>query len=152
MTADNIVMWETRLSIVDWVCSKAQILLVTLRTQNQPREESNVSLEVEHLFLLVGTSVSHSSTESKIISLDAGLRMDGLLALDSCVVEMEVLRTSNSTYSPTNPAAGNCPRNRKSNPEQKGNRDVDQSSHVDHVTTDAHSSQGESQLYIFRKQ
>ena len=28
------------------------------------------------------TSVSHSSTESEIISLDAGLRMDGLLALD----------------------------------------------------------------------
>ena len=27
-------------------------------------------------------SVSHSSTESEIISLDAGLRMDGLPALD----------------------------------------------------------------------
>ena len=28
------------------------------------------------------TSVSHSSTESEVISLDAGLRMDGLLDLD----------------------------------------------------------------------
>ena len=28
------------------------------------------------------TSVSHSSTESEIISLDDGLRMDGLPALD----------------------------------------------------------------------
>ena len=28
------------------------------------------------------TAVSHSSTESEILSLDAGLRMDGLLALD----------------------------------------------------------------------
>ena len=28
------------------------------------------------------TSVSHSSTESEIISLDAGLRLDGLLALE----------------------------------------------------------------------
>ena len=28
------------------------------------------------------TSVSHSSTESEIFSLDAGLRMDGMLALD----------------------------------------------------------------------
>ena len=35
------------------------------------------------------------------------------------------------------------------NPNQKGNRDVDQLSHVDCVTTDANSSQGESQLYIF---
>ena len=30
---DSIVMWVTRLSIVDWVCSKTQILLATLRTQ-----------------------------------------------------------------------------------------------------------------------
>ena len=28
------------------------------------------------------TSVSHSSTESEIMSLDAGLRMDGIPALD----------------------------------------------------------------------
>ena len=28
------------------------------------------------------TSVSHSSTESEIISLDTGLRLDGLLALE----------------------------------------------------------------------
>ena len=37
------------------------------------------------------TSVSHSSTESKIISLDAGLRMDGLLALDLWDIVTEVL-------------------------------------------------------------
>ena len=36
------------------------------------------------------TSVSHSSTESEIISLDAGLRIDGLLALDLWDVVMEV--------------------------------------------------------------
>ena len=44
-------------------------------------------LEAEHLFQSVGCgrneqSVSHSSTESEVISLDAGLRMDGLPALD----------------------------------------------------------------------
>ena len=42
--------------------------------------------EVEHVFPQVGrakkqTSVSHSSTESDVVSLDAGLRMDGFLAL-----------------------------------------------------------------------
>ena len=31
---------------------------------------------------LLQTSVTHSSTESEIISLDAGLRMDGVPALD----------------------------------------------------------------------
>ena len=34
-------------------------------------------------------------------------------------------------------------------PKQRENRDVDQLSHVDDVTTSANSSQGESQLYIF---
>ena len=75
--------------------------------------------------------------------------MDGLLALDLWELVIEVLRSSSSTKPPTNPAAGNCSRDHKSKPKQKGNRDVDQLSHVDYVTTNAHSSQGESQLYIF---
>ena len=95
------------------------------------------------------TSVPHSSTGSEIISLDAGLGMDGLSALFSWDVVTEVLRSSYSTKTPTNPAAGNFSRNHKSKPKQKGNRDVDQLSHVDYVTTNANYSQGESQLYIF---
>ena len=39
------------------------------------------------------TSVSHSSTESEVISLDAGLRIDGLPALDLCEVVKEVLHS-----------------------------------------------------------
>ena len=74
--------------------------------------------------------------------------MDGLLALDLWDVVIEVSRSSNSTESPIHGAAGNCSRTHKSKPRQKGNRDVDQLSHVDHVTTNSHSSQGESQLYI----
>ena len=74
--------------------------------------------------------------------------MDGLLALDLWDVVIEVSRSSKSTESPIHGAAGNWSRTYKSKPKQKGNRDVDQLSHVDHVTTNAHSSQGESQLYI----
>ena len=130
-----------------------------LKTLIQLRVESYVSSEVEHSSPSVGCakkqiSVSHSSTESEIISLDAGLRMDGLLALDVWDVVIEVLRSSNSTKSPEHkPAAGNCLRDpesdRTSKPKQKGNRDVDQLSHVDHVTTNTQSSQGEFQLNIF---
>ena len=40
------------------------------------------------------TSVSHSSTESEVISLDAGLRMDGLPALDLWDLVIELLETS----------------------------------------------------------
>ena len=39
------------------------------------------------------TSVSHSSTESEIISLDAGLRLDGLLALEFLDLIVSVLET-----------------------------------------------------------
>ena len=38
------------------------------------------------------TSVSHSSTEAVIISLDAGLRMDGIPALDLWNLFVEVLQ------------------------------------------------------------
>ena len=43
------------------------------------------------------TSISHSSTESEIISLDAGLRMDGVPAVDLWDVVIEVLSSTNNT-------------------------------------------------------
>ena len=94
------------------------------------------------------TSVSHSSTESKIISLDAGLRMDGLPALDlwdvgDWSVAFDKQHQNPQTPKPK-PKAGNClrdpKRDRTSKPKQKGNRDVDQLSHVDHVPTTTLSS------------
>ena len=62
---------------------------------------------------------------------------------------IEVLRSSKSSKPPTNPAAGNCSRNHTSKPKHKGNRDVDQLSHVDYVTTNAYSSRQEALLYVF---
>ena len=40
------------------------------------------------------TSVSHSSTESEVISSDAGLRMDGIPAVDFWDLVIEVLHSS----------------------------------------------------------
>ena len=40
------------------------------------------------------TSVSHISTEADIIALDAGLRMDGIPALDLWKLVMEVFHSS----------------------------------------------------------
>ena len=87
--------------------------------------------------------------KTEIISLNAGLRLDGLLALHLWDLVIDVLRSSNSTKTPTNPEAGNYSCDHKSKPIQKENRDDDQFSHVDYVTTNANSSQGVSQLYIF---
>ena len=58
-----------------------------LKIQNPLLEEHYVFFG-SHTFVPISwmckkqTSVSHSSTESEIISLDTGLRLDGLLALE----------------------------------------------------------------------
>ena len=44
------------------------------------------------------TSVSHSSTESDIISLDAGLRLDGITALDLWDLIVAVLGNTNQMH------------------------------------------------------
>ena len=44
--------------------------------------------------------MSHSSAESENISLDAGLRMDGSLALDLWDIVIEVLCSTNNTVKP----------------------------------------------------
>ena len=91
-------MLVTRFSIVDWVYSKTQILLVTMRIQNPLRRnlmylwKSNICC-----YLL-------DSAESEIFSLDAGLRIDGLLALDlwDCgerSVAVEQYQTTNQSRS-----------------------------------------------------
>ena len=87
VNACNVVMWEALQNNADWDCFKTPILQEILRTQHLLLVERCAFEEVIHLFQSVGCvrkqiSVSHSSTESEIISLDAGLRLDGIPALD----------------------------------------------------------------------
>ena len=86
MNKNNIVMFVILLNNADWDCFKTSILQEILRTQNPLLEERCAFLEVIRLFQSVWmckkqTSVSYSSTDSEIISLDAGLRLDGIPAL-----------------------------------------------------------------------
>ena len=97
------------------------------------------------------TLVSHSSKESEIISLDAGLRMDGVLALDLWDVVIEVLHSSDTNTRTTQNYSANKGRVKElretaastSNVKlrKEGNQDVDQLSNLDHVATNANSSQ-----------
>ena len=91
------------------------------------------------------TSVSHSSTESEVTSLDAGLRMDDLPALDLWDVVIEVLHSAKifqygETHGETKP---------KGNTEKHVNRDDDELLSVDRVVTNAKPSHFEAMLYIF---
>ena len=53
------------------------------------------------------TSVSHCSTQSEIISLDAGQRLDGLPALDIWEIVNEVPRTTKDNIQPGHISSGN---------------------------------------------
>ena len=53
------------------------------------------------------TSVSHSSTESEVVSLDAGMRMDGIPALDLWDVVIGVLTSSIKKNSSSIEVSGN---------------------------------------------
>ena len=104
-------MWETLQNNADWDCFKTPILQEILKTQNLT---SGATLCVfgSHAFVPKSwmckkqTSVSHSSTESEIISLDAGLRLDGIPALDLwdliVLVLGSVSQTSDRTGRPVN--------------------------------------------------
>ena len=80
-------MWEILLSNADWDCFRTQTLREILKIQNPLLEEHYAFSEVIQFvptswMCKKQTSVSHSSTESEIISLDTGLRLDGLPALE----------------------------------------------------------------------
>ena len=77
-------MWETLQNNAEWDCFKTPILHEILWIQNLHQVEHCALFEVIRLFQSIKkkTSVSRSSTESEIISLDAGLRLDGIPALD----------------------------------------------------------------------
>ena len=96
------------------------------------------------------TSVSHSSTVSEIISLDAGLRMDGLLALDLWDLVIEVLRTTQRIPKPTQACTQEKGVKTQITPkiEQVLDQNVDLSN-IDQVLSNAHLSEKESKLYIF---
>ena len=87
MKTNNIVMCVILPNNADWDCFKNLISQEILKIQNPLLEEHCAFLELI-LFVPISwmckkqTADSHSSTESEIISLDTGLRLDGLLALE----------------------------------------------------------------------
>ena len=77
-----------RVSIVDWVYSKTQIFAGDLEDSNST-SGGIICILGSRTFVPISwmckkqMSVSHSSTESEIISLDAGLQMDWLITCSS---------------------------------------------------------------------
>ena len=101
--------------------------------------------EVIHLFPISWmckkqTSVSHSSTESEIISLDTGLRLDGLFALElwDLIVSVfgNISHISDRTGQPVNG-------------KNKSHNKIDAMHDIDYVPSNVQSSNQEALLYVF---
>ena len=78
--------------------------------------------------------------------------MGGLPALDLWDMVIEVLRSTNNTVKPNYDSIRETfarPNPKTKTPTDNRKQKVDQLSDVAHVPTNTHSSQGESQLYIF---
>ena len=150
-------MCVIRHSVVDWDCSKTQTLLETLKILNLPRGGflcifgSRTIVPISWM-CKKQTSVSHSSTESEVISLDAGLRMDGVPAHDLWELVKEVLHSSNNVPVRGNPSRDEIQskhHNTNNKTKRHGNRETDELSNVDYVATSAKPSHFEAMLYIF---
>ena len=93
------------------------------------------------------TSVLHSSTEFEIISLDAGLRLDGIPALDFWDLIVLVLGNTIQTHYRTGQPVVNCDKDHGPNKRSQGMINVLNS--IASVHSNVQSSRQEALLYVF---
>ena len=140
-------MWVILLNSADWDCFKTLTSRVILKIRN-PLLEENCAFFGSHTFVPISwmckkqTAVSHSSTESEIISLDTGLKLDGLLALElwDPIVSVfgSVSQISDRTGRPVD-----VQRNQKSQGKINGMENIDS------FPSNVQSSRQEALLYVF---
>ena len=99
------------------------------------------------------TSVSRSSTQSEIISLDAGLRLDGITALDLWDLIVAVLH--GNTYQSHKERGDPCTNLVSAAPHKlqmrkKSHGMIDDPDNVDFISSNVHSSRQGALLYVFQ--
>ena len=137
-------MWVILLNNADWDCFKTLTSQEILKIRNPLLEEHCGS----HTFVPTSwmckkqTSVSHSSTESEIISLDTGLRLDGLPALElwDLIVSVfgNISRISDRTGKPENGESKH----------QKSHNKIDVMQDIDSVPSNVQSACQEALLHV----
>ena len=93
------------------------------------------------------TSVPHSSTDSEIISLDAGLRLDGIPALDLWDLIVSVLGNTIQTHDRMEQPVVECDQSHGPNKRSQGMIDV--LDNFDCVPSNVQFSHQEALLYVF---
>ena len=89
------------------------------------------------------TAVSHSSTASEIISLDTGLRLDGLPALELCDLIVSVLGTVSRVSDGSGKPESDVHKR------QKSHNKIDVVKDIDTVPSKVQSARQEALLYVF---
>ena len=158
MITNSIVKWVILQNNAGWDCFKILILREILRIQNRPQEE-NLWIFGSHTFVPISwmckkqTSVSHSSTEAEVISLDAGLRMDRISALDLWDLVIEAFHSSpnQTNKSEDQESQGKLSRNttlhmKYPNPTKHVNPDLN---NVDHVSSYVRPSRFGAMFFVF---
>ena len=92
------------------------------------------------------TAVSHSSTESEIISLDTGLRLDGVSALELWDLIVLVLGNTIQTHDRTGQPVVNCDRNH--GPHKRSQGMINVLKNINCVPSNVQFSHQEALLYI----
>ena len=147
MNTNNIVKWVILLNNADWDCFKTLTLWEILKIQNPLLEE--LCIFGSHTFVPMSwmckkqTAVSHSSTESEIISLDTGLRLDGLHALELRDLIVSVLgnvsRVSDGSGKPESDV----------HKHHKPHKKIDVMKDIDAAPSNVQSARQETLLYVF---
>ena len=141
-------MWVILLNNADWDCFKTLTSQEILKIQN-PLLEEHYAFFGSHAFVPTSwmrekqTSVSRSSTESEIISLDTGLRLDGLPALELWDLIVSVLgnisRVSDRSGKPES----------DNHKHHKSHKKIDVMKDIDAVPSNVQSARQEALLYVF---
>ena len=142
-------MWVIPPNNADWDCLKTLTSREILKIRN-PLLEEHCAFFGSHTFVPISwmckkqTAVSHSSTESEIISLDTGLRLDGLPALELWDLIVSVLgnvsRVSDRSGQPDNDV----------HKRHKSQRKIDVMEDIDSIPLNVQSARQEALLYVFQ--
>ena len=141
-------MWLILQNNAGWDCFKTPMFAGDLE-DSKSTSGGTLCVSGSHTFVPISwmckkqTSVSHSSTESEIISLDTGLRLDGLPALELWDLIVSVLgnvsRVSDGSGKPESDAH-KC---------QKSHSKIDVVKDIDLVPSNVQSANREALLYVF---
>ena len=147
MVTNNIVMWETLQNNADRDCFKTPILQEILRIQNLHQVEHCACSEAIRLFQSAGCVRNklrfRTVQQNQKSFLDAGLRLDGIPALDLWDLIVTVLHgnTNQSKQVQGNLSTSLTPK--------KIHGKIDDLDNVDFISSNVNSSHKEALLYIF---